>query len=76
MTLEELVRQLTLAHGEVLRCVALYGSTARGEQVSRKANLNVLVLVDSIDIEHLRREAARACLARSRSPSAADAYRG
>lgn len=58
MTLEELVRQLTLAHGEVLRCVALYGSTARGEQVSRQANLNVLVLVDSIDIEHLRREAA------------------
>ena len=50
MALEELVRQLTLAHGEVLRCVALYGSTARGEQVSRHANLNVLVLVDSIDM--------------------------
>lgn len=58
MTLEELVRQLALAHGEALRCVALYGSTVRGEQISRKPNLNVLVLVDSIDMEHLRREAS------------------
>lgn len=58
MTLEELVRQLALVHGEALRCVALYGSTVRGEQVSRRPNLNVLVLVDSIDMEHLRREAA------------------
>jgi hypothetical protein len=58
MTLEELVRQLALVHGEGLRCVALYGSTARGEKVSRQANLNVLVLVDAIDMESLRREAA------------------
>ena len=58
MTLEELVRQLALAHGEGLRCVALYGSTVRGEQVSRRPNLNVLVLVDTIDMEHLRREAS------------------
>ena len=58
MTLEELVRQLALVHGEGLRCVALYGSTARGERVSRQANLNVLVLVDTIDMESLRREGA------------------
>jgi len=58
MTLEELVRQLALVHGEALRCVALYGSTVRGEQVSRRPNLNVLVLVDAIDMDHLRREAA------------------
>ena len=58
MTLEDLVRQLALAHGEGLRCVALYGSTVRGEQISRKPNLNVLVLVDAIDMEHLRREAS------------------
>jgi len=58
MTLEELVRQLVLAHGEGLRCVALYGSTARGEKVSRQANLNVLTLVDDIDMDSLRREAA------------------
>lgn len=58
MTLEELVRQLALAHGAGLRCVALYGSTARGEKVSRKPDLNVLVLVDTIDMDHLRREAS------------------
>lgn len=58
MNLEELVRQLTLAHGDALRCVALYGSSVRGEQISRKPNLNVLVLVTAIDMEHLRREAA------------------
>jgi hypothetical protein len=58
MTLEELVRQLALVHGEGLRCVALYGSTVRGEQISRRPNLNVLVLVDAIDMEHLRREAS------------------
>jgi hypothetical protein len=58
MTLEELVRQLALVHGEGLRCVALYGSTVRGEQISRTPNLNVLVLVDSIDMDRLRREAS------------------
>lgn len=58
MTLEELVRQLALVHEGTLRCVALYGSAARGEQVSPHANLNVLVIVDAIDMEHLRREAA------------------
>jgi hypothetical protein len=58
MTLEELVRQLALVHGDALRCVALYGSTARGEHISRKPDLNVLVLVDGIDMEYLNREAA------------------
>jgi hypothetical protein len=58
MTLEELVRQLTLVHGAGLRCVALYGSTVRGEQIARTPNLNVLVLVDTIDMEHLKREAS------------------
>jgi hypothetical protein len=58
MTLEELVRQLVLVHGDGLRCVALYGSTVRGDQVSRQASLNVLVLVDDIDMDSLRREAA------------------
>lgn len=57
MNLEELVRQLSLVHEGRLRCVALYGSAARGEQVSSHANLNVLVIVDAIDMDHLRREA-------------------
>jgi hypothetical protein len=58
MTLEVLVRQLGLVYGSGLRCVALYGSAARGEQVSRHANLNVLVVVDAVDMEHLKREGA------------------
>jgi hypothetical protein len=31
MTLDELVRQMSLVHGDALRCMALYGSTVRGE---------------------------------------------
>jgi hypothetical protein len=58
MTLDELVRQLGLVYGSGLQCVALYGSAARGEQVSRQANLNVLVIVDAIDMDTLRREGA------------------
>ena len=58
MTLEELVRQLALVYDAGLRAVALYGSAARGEQVARRANLNVLVLVDAIDLDHLKREGA------------------
>jgi hypothetical protein len=58
MTLDELVRQLGLVYGSGLQCVALYGSAARGEQVSRHPNLNVLVIVDAVDMESLRREGA------------------
>lgn len=58
MTIEELVRQLSLVYGAGLRCVALYGSAARGESVARQAGLNVLVLVDAIDMGSLRRESA------------------
>lgn len=58
MTLEELTRQLSLVYGEGLRCVAVYGSAARGEQIAKRSDLNVLVLVDSVDMQHLRREAA------------------
>jgi hypothetical protein len=60
MTLEELVKQLTLVYGQGLRCVALYGSAARGEgeHVAKRSDLNVLVIVDSITMEHLRKESA------------------
>lgn len=58
MTLEELVRQLGLVYGDELRCVALYGSAARGERADGRADLNVLVLVDSVDMGHLKAEAA------------------
>lgn len=58
MTLEELTRQLSLVYGEGLRCVAVYGSAARGEQIAKRSDLNVLVLVDDVDMRHLRQEAA------------------
>jgi hypothetical protein len=60
MTLDELVRQLSNAYGARLQCVALYGSAARGarEHDSTRSDLNVLAIVDDIDMEHLKREAA------------------
>ena len=58
MTLDELVRQLGMIYGAGLRCVALYGSAARGEQIARRSDLNVLVLVDAVDMTHLKKEGA------------------
>lgn len=49
MTLDDLVGQLRQMHGGKLRCVLLYGSAAAGEQVQRQSDLNVLVLVDTIE---------------------------
>jgi hypothetical protein len=57
MTLETLVQRLRATYGDGLVCVAVYGSAARGEQVSPHENLNVLVLVDALDMERLAREA-------------------
>jgi hypothetical protein len=60
LTLEELVRQLGLVYGAGLRCVALYGSAARGEHNAKRSDLNVLVIVDAITMQHLRAEGALA----------------
>jgi hypothetical protein len=59
MTLDDLVRQLREAHGNALRCVALYGSAARGggEHIAKKSDYNVLVIVSTLTMESLRREA-------------------
>lgn len=57
LTLDDLVAQLKLVYGQELVCVALYGSAARGEHVSRHSDLNVLVVVERITFEHLRKEA-------------------
>jgi hypothetical protein len=57
MTLEELIRQLQLVYGEGLACVAVYGSAARGEYLAQRSDTNVLVIVDRVDMERLRREA-------------------
>lgn len=58
MTLEELVRQLDMIYGAGLRCVVLYGSAARGEQIARRSDFNVLVLVDAVEMAHLKKEGA------------------
>ncbi len=49
MTLEDLVGQLQHMHGGKLRCVLLYGSAAANEQLDKLSDLNVLVLVDTIE---------------------------
>jgi hypothetical protein len=58
MTLDDLVSQLRTAYGEELRCVVLYGSAAAGEHFAKRSDLNVLVIVERIDVDRLRREAA------------------
>jgi predicted nucleotidyltransferase len=59
MTLDDLVRRLREVHGDALNCVALYGSAARGgaEHIAKKSDYNVLVIVSSLSMEALRREA-------------------
>jgi hypothetical protein len=58
MTLDQLVEQLRKAFGDELRSVVLYGSAAVGQHIAKRSDYNVLVLVDSIDLEFLHREAA------------------
>lgn len=58
MTLDQLAAQLSAAYGDGLRCVVLYGSAARGDRLTKTTNLNVLIVVDAIGMEHLQREAA------------------
>src|SRR5215212_4777447 len=58
MTLDDLVGQLSLVYGGELQAVVLYGSAARGDRLAKRANLNVLVLVQQITMAHLRKESA------------------
>ena len=58
MSLEELVRQLRGVYGAGLRSVVLYGSAAAGEHIARRSDYNVLVVVDRLDLETLRKEAS------------------
>ena len=57
MTLDDLVTQLSAVYGHDLVGVALYGSAARGEHVAKHSDLNVIVVVQRISMEHLRKEA-------------------
>ncbi|MGI8496545.1 MAG: nucleotidyltransferase domain-containing protein [Gemmatimonadaceae bacterium] len=58
MTLDDLVRQLEAAFGSELVSVVLYGSAAAGEHIAKRSDYNVLVLVRSLDLPALQREAA------------------
>ena len=58
MTLNDLIAQLKAIYGRELVGVTLYGSAARGEHVEKFSDLNVLVVVERITMEHLRKEAA------------------
>lgn len=57
MTLDDLVGQLTAIYADELVAAALYGSAARGEKAMRHSDLNVIVIVRRITMEHLRKEA-------------------
>lgn len=60
MTLDELTAQLKRAHGSDLTAVILYGSAARGEHVTARSDLNVLVLVRALSNAALRTAASAA----------------
>src|SRR6476469_9466470 len=53
MTLDELVTQLRAAYGTRLNSVVLYGSAATGEQIPKRADYNVLLLLNEIDANAL-----------------------
>ncbi len=57
MNLNTLIEQVRGVYGADLVAVVLYGSAARGEHLDRHSDLNVLVVVERITMEHLRREA-------------------
>jgi hypothetical protein len=57
MTLNDLIAQLKAIYAADLVGVTLYGSAARGEHVEKYSDLNVLVVVERITMDHLRKEA-------------------
>ena len=58
MTLDELVAQLQKVYGAGLRAVVLYGSAAAGEHIPKRSDYNVLVIVDELNMTHMRAGAA------------------
>jgi hypothetical protein len=58
MTLDQLVSQLQAAFGSELNAVVLYGSAAAGEHLPKKSDYNVLVLVDTLDVNRLHAASA------------------
>ena len=69
MTLDELVTQLKDAFGDALRSVVLYGSAVAGEHIAKKSDYNILVVLDGVPLDRLRRSPAlRAGRVKSRRP--------
>lgn len=60
MTQDELVAQLRAAYGDVLRAVVLYGSAATADAPTPAGAQDVLVLVERIGMDELRRVAPTA----------------
>jgi hypothetical protein len=58
MTLDDLVAQLRAAYGSNLRSIVLYGSAAGGERTAKRSDHNVLVIVDHLGFDALRKVAA------------------
>ena len=58
MTSDQLVEQLRQAFGDGLRSVVLYGPSSTEEPSGGRADLDVLVVVDRLDLALLQREAA------------------
>jgi hypothetical protein len=55
MSVEQLVPRLVTAYGDALRTIALYGSAAGGEHLPTRSDINVLVLVDALPLDALKR---------------------
>jgi hypothetical protein len=55
MTIDDLVAQLSAVYGNELVAITLYGSAARGEHISKRSDLNVLVVVERVTMDHLRK---------------------
>jgi hypothetical protein len=56
MKIEELVDRLRQAHGDNLRAVLVYGSAAARERLRRSQDVNVLILLRTLDMAALGRE--------------------
>ncbi|HVA57137.1 MAG TPA: hypothetical protein VNF92_04555 [Gemmatimonadaceae bacterium] len=54
LTLDDLVAQLRGVFGAELHTVVLYGSAAAGEHIPSRSDHNVLVIVEHLDVAHLR----------------------
>src|SRR4051812_30208358 len=53
MKLDELISQLRAAFGPSMRSVLLYGSAVAGEDIAKRSDYNVLVVLDAVPLDRL-----------------------